>query len=303
MTFKKATKWMGVVSASLVLAACGNGNGNGDTTTESGGEEASGNGFDTTQDIHVISREDGSGTRDAFVEIVGVTDEDGEDATTLSATIQQGTSDVVSTVSGDEYAIGYISVGSLDDSVKALQVEGVEPTEENISSGDYVVQRNLNIIQGDDLSEIAQDFWDFIFSAEGQAIVSEEGAVPVESDAPEYTNSGLSGEISIAGSTSVEPFITAISEAYQAHNPDVVFEISATGSSAGVTAAIDGTADIGMASRELDDEETAQIKEVRPLGIDGIAVIANPSASIDSITLDDIRGIYLGEIVTWEEIS
>lgn len=292
MDLKKTSKWMSIAGLTLLLAACGNG-----SADSNGGE------FDASQDIHVISREDGSGTRDAFVEIVDVTDDAGEDATVPSATIQQGTSDVVSTVSRDDYSIGYISVGSLDDSVKALPVDGVEPTEENIAAGDYVVQRNLNIIQGEELSEVAQDFWDFIFSAEGQAVVSEEGAVPVDSEAPEYTGSGMSGEISIAGSTSVEPFITAISEAYAKHNPDVVFEISATGSSAGVTAAIDGTADIGMASRELDDDETSQVNEVKPLGLDGIAVIVNPNNPLESISLDSIRGIFLGDIITWEEVK
>lgn len=296
MTFKKASKWMSAASLALLLAGCGN-----KESSDAGSD--SGSDFDNSQDIHVISREDGSGTRDAFVEIVEITDADGEDATVSSATIQQGTSDVVSTVSGDEYSIGYISVGSLDESVKALKVDGVEPTEENIASGDYVVQRNLNIIQGDKLSDVAQDFWDFIFSAEGQKIVSEKGAVPVDSAAPEYTGSGMKGQIAIAGSTSVEPFITAISEAYAKHNPDVVFEISATGSSAGVTAAIDGTADIGMASRELDDDESSKVKEVKPLGIDGIAVIVNPNTPIDSISLDTIRGIFLGDITSWADVK
>ncbi|WP_018659339.1 substrate-binding domain-containing protein [Allofustis seminis] len=291
MNIKKVSKWSAIALASVALVACGEKN-----------NEKEGGATNDTQDIHVISREDGSGTRSAFVEIVGIVDENKEDATTQSATIQNGTSAVIQSVAGDKTAIGYISLGSLNDSVKALKVNGVEATPERVKAGDYEIARNFNLMYGKDLSEAAKDFWNFIFSAEGQTIVEEKGFIAAESEAPAYTPAKVSGTISIVGSTSVEPVIQAISEAYQKHNPDVTFEITAPGSGAGVTAAIDGTADIGMASRDLKSDEISKVKEAKSMAIDGIAVIVNKDNKTDDLSLENIKSIYLGDLLTWGEL-
>lgn len=300
MTFGKTAKWISTISLSLLLAACGSD----DTTNDSGSDAGSDAGdFDASTDIHVITREAGSGTRDAFTEITGVVDENGDDVIAQSATVQNGTSAVMQGVAGDLYSIGYISLGSLDDSVKALNVNDVEATPENIASGEYEVARNFNVTYAGELSEVAQDFWNFIFSAQAQALAEEEGYVAVDSAAPEYEAQGLSGSIQIVGSTSVEPVMLRISEAYRELNPDVTIDITAPGSGAGITAAIDGTADIGMASRELDEEEQAQVTETAALAVDGIAVIVHLDNPTEGLSMDEIGGIYLGDTTTWDAVQ
>jgi len=299
MTFGKTAKWMSALSLSLLLAACGTGGEGEDGAAE---ENASGSDFDTSQDIHVITREEGSGTRGAFTEITGVLDENEEDATTPTATVQNSTNAVMQAVEGDETAIGYISLGSLNDSVKGLNVEGVEPTAENVQSGDYEVARNFNVTYGQELSDVAQDFYDFMFSSQAQDLVEEEGYVPVETDASEYEAQAMSGEISVVGSTSVEPLMQRFTEAYGEYNPDVTIDITAPGSGAGITAAIDGSADIGMSSRELSEDETSQVEGVDAIAVDGIAVIANEANSVEDLTLDQISSIYLGDTTTWDEV-
>lgn len=296
MTFGKTAKWISTISLSLLLAACGSD----DTTNDSGSDAGD---FDASTDIHVITREAGSGTRDAFTEITGVVDENGDDVIAQSATVQNGTSAVMQGVAGDLYSIGYISLGSLDDSVKALNVNDVEATPENIASGEYEVARNFNVTYAGELSEVAQDFWNFIFSAQAQALVEEEGYVAVDSAAPEYEAKGLSGSIQIVGSTSVEPVMLRISEAYRELNPDVTIDITAPGSGAGITAAIDGTANIGMASRELDDDEQTQLTETAAIAIDGIAVIVNNDNPTDNLSMEDIGGIYSGNITSWDAVN
>lgn len=296
MTFGKTAKWISTISLSLLLAACGSD----DTTNDSGSDAGD---FDASTDIHVITREEGSGTRGAFTEITGVVDENGDDAIVQSATVQNGTSAVMQGVAGDLYSIGYISLGSLDDSVKALNVNDVEATPENIASGEYEVARNFNVTYAGELSEVAKDFWNFIFSAQAQALAEEEGYVAVDSAAPEYEAQGLSGSIQIVGSTSVEPVMLRISEAYRELNPDVTIDVTAPGSGAGITAAIDGTADIGMASRELDEEEQAQVTETAALAVDGIAVIVNNDNPTDNLSMEDIGGIYSGNITSWDAVN
>lgn len=320
MTLGKAAKWMSTLSLSLILAACGGEETTDDSETDTGtddtgieevegtddagteDESASGD-FDASTNIHVITRESGSGTRDAFVEIADITDADGEDAITQTATVQNGTSAVMQGVSGDLYSIGFISLGSLDDSVKALAVNGVEATPENISTGDYEVARNFNVTYGGELSEVAQDFWDFMDSAQAQDIVAEDGYVPSISDAPEYEEAGLSGNITVVGSTSVNPVMERFAELYMELNPDVQIDITASGSGAGVTATIDQTADIGMASRELDDEEQGQVTETKAIAIDGIAVIVHNDNPTAKMSMDNTGGIYLGEVTTWDAVQ
>lgn len=305
MTFKKATKWMSVLSLSLLLAACDE-EASQDTTDDGTTEEAADSGedaagdFDYSSAINASTREDGSGTRSAFVEIVGLEDEDGNDTISQALTIQNGTSSVITGVQEDLYGLGYISVGSLNDEVKALSVEGVEPTAENIQSGDYEIARNFNLAWGSELSDAAQDFVDFILSADGQAVIEENGEVAIDADAPEFEGGDVSGQVQINGSTSVTPVMELLTEAYNEINPDVTFDIASTGSGAGVTSAIDNTADIGMASRELSDEEVEQVEDVQPIAIDGIAVIVNPDNPVEDITLDQLQQIYLDEVSSWD---
>ena len=295
MTLKNTTKWMSALSLSLLLAACGN------DTEDTGTEDAgSDNG---SEDIHVITREDGSGTRGAFVEIAGIEDDNGDDVITQTATVQNGTSAVMQGVAGDELAIGYISLGSLDDSVKGIEVDGAAPTPEAIASGDYTVARNFNVTYGSELGEVAQDFYDFFFSAQAQDIAEEQGYVKVDTEAPEYEAAGLEGTISVVGSTSVQPLMEAFAEAYGEYNPDVKIDITAPGSGAGITAAIDGTADIGMASRELDEDETSQVAGVDAIAVDGIAVIVHNDNPIERLSLDQVQSIYLGDTINWSEVQ
>ena len=299
MTLGKTAKWISTISLSLLLAACGS-----DSATDKGSDAGSDTGeFDAATDIHVITREEGSGTRGAFSEIANVVDENGDDAITQTATVQNGTSAVMQGVAGDLYAVGYISLGSLDNSIKAVNVNGVEATPENIVTGDYEVARNFNVTYGGELSEVAQDFWDFMFSTQAQTLVSEEGYVAIDSEAPEYESRGLDGDIMIVGSTSVEPIMSRIAQAYRELNPNVRIEITSPGSGAGITAAIDGTADIGMASRELDDDEQTQLTETAAIAIDGIAVIVNNDNPTDDLSMEDIGGIYSGDITSWDAVN
>lgn len=326
MTLKRAAKWMLVLSLSLVLAACDQeaqdemqqedetteeastdetsedtGADEGETE-EAAGDEAAGD-FDYSSSLNASTREDGSGTRSAFVEIVGLEDEDGNDMISQALTIQDGTNSVITGVQEDPYGMGYVSVGSLNDNVKALSVEGVEPTPENIQSGDYAIARSFYLAWGSELSEPAQDFLDFIMSAEGQEVVAENGEVPFDTDAPAFEGGDASGQVQINGSTSVTPVIELLTEAYNEINPDVTFDIASTGSGAGVTAAIDNTADIGMSSRDLTDEELDQLEGSEAIAIDGIAVIVNPENPVDDITLDQLEAIYLNEMTTWEDFE
>ena len=279
------------------LAAC-------DTAADNGG---GGDAADAAGLISVVSREDGSGTRGAFTEITGVlaADENGEevDQTYVEATIQNGTEGVMSTVGQDVNTIGYISLGSLNDTVTGISVDGVEPTAENVQSGDFPIARNFNIAWAGDLEAVAQDFVDYIHSAEGQALAVEEGYVEAVTDAPAYEGDGTqSGSISVVGSTSVSPLMEVLSEGYRELNPDVKIDITSNGSSAGMTAAIEGTADIGMASRELKDEEKAELSEAA-IAIDGIAVIVHNDNQTTNLTLEQVRQIFTGEITNWEDVK
>lgn len=278
---------------SLGLTACGSSED--EDTTKSGNGSAG--------EINVVSREDGSGTRDAFIDITGVKDDSG-DNTFVEAAIQNSTDGVLSTVSGDKEAIGYISLGSLNDIVKAVKVDGKEASVEAIKSGEYPIARPFNIIYDEAaISEEIKDFISFIHSTEGQAIVEEIGYISAGDSPKAYDGDGtIKSQITIGGSTSVAPVMEKLAEAYQELNKDVEINIEATGSGAGVTGAIDGTLDIGMASRELKDEEESKIHgEV--IALDGIAVIVNNDNSIEDISLENIAKIFKGEIRTWEEVK
>lgn len=258
--------------------------------------------FEADREIHLYTRELGSGTRSAFTSVAHLTDENGDDILSPKATVQNSTSATIQAVESDLYGISYISLGSLNSSVKAVSIDEVEPTIENIQEGNYQLIRNFNVTYGQELSDVAEDFWKFMFSAQAQELVEEDGYVSVDTTAPKYEPSGLSGSISIVGSTSVEPTIQKFSEAYRELNPDVTIDITAPGSGAGITSAIDGSADIGMSSREPDDNEAEQLIETAPIAVDGIVVIVNNNNPLENLEIQEIQGLYLEYIDTWDEI-
>lgn len=257
-------------------------------------------------DISVYSREDGSGTRGAFIELFGIEQKDssGEkvDMTTTSASITNSTSVMMTSVAGDENGIGYISLGSLNDTVKALKIDGAEASAANVKSGEYKIARPFNIVTKDDLSDVAQDFITFIMSLEGQAVIEDNGYIAASDEASSYAASGASGKVVVAGSSSVTPVMEKLAEAYKELNPDVTIEVQQSDSTTGVNMATEGTCDIGMASRELKDSETSAGVEATVIAQDGIAVIVNKESSLDNLTSDQVMGIYTGDLVTWEDV-
>lgn len=282
----------------LSLVGCGSSSSSDAGTTSAASSEAGG----VTGAITVVSREDGSGTRGAFVELLGVVDDQKNDATTETAEITNSTSVMLSTVAGNTNAIGYVSLGSLSDTVKAVKVDGVECTADNIKSGDYKVARPFNLAYYDgELSETAQDLIDYIMSSDGQAIVAKEGYIPIEGGSA-YESNKLSGKITVAGSTSVAPLMNVIADEYKKLNPDVTIEIQESGSTAGIQSATEKAVDIGMSSRELKDEEAAKLA-TKQIAMDGIAIIENQSNTIDNLTSDQIKSIYLGETTAWDDLK
>lgn len=293
MKFRKVTAIIGAAVMMMSLAACGSSN--------EGGSEGESSGAS----INVVSREDGSGTRSAFVELFGVEEEvDGEkvDNTTTDATVTNNTSVMLSTVAQDPNAIGYVSLGSLSDDVKAVKIDGAEATAENIESGSYKVSRPFNIVTKDGLSETAQDFINFIMSSQGQEVVVDEGYIPVETTT-EYTASGLSGKVTVSGSSSVSPVMEKLAEAYQELNADVDIELQTSDSTTGVSNAIKGISDIGMASRDLKDSEASEGVTATVIATDGIAVIVSNDNKVEDLSADQVKQIFTGEITTWDEVT
>ncbi len=303
-----------LASLGMSLAACGSSSDSAAEKTETSGTadasasedakaDTDSSDFDSSSDISVISREDGSGTRGAFIELTGVEEKNGDekvDMTTEDAQIANSTSVVLTSVAGDEYAIGYISLGALDDSVKALKVEGAEATAENVKSGDYTLSRPFNIVTKDGMdNEVAQDFINYIFSEDGQAVVEDEGYIAVETK--DYESSQPSGKAVVGGSSSVSPLMEKLVEAYKEVNPNAELELQTTDSTTGVSSTQDGTYDIGMASRDLKDTETGVSSQV--IATDGIAVIVNNSNPLDDITVDMIKQIYTGDVTSWADVK
>lgn len=291
---------------SMVMVACNTDTNTTEATTteatEAGSEEAGSEeaGTGLTGPISVVSREDGSGTRSAFVEIVDVM-KDKNDMTVQTAIIQNGTDAVMTTVGNTPDAIGYISLGSLNDTVKAVKIEGVEATDQNIIDGKYPITRPFNIATKGEPSELAQYFIDFIMSKEGQEIAGD-GYIAVDSGAAAFeAKDGLTGNIQVGGSTSVAPMVEKMAEKFT-ELTGVTVDIQASGSSAGMTGAIDGVLDIGMASRELSDEEKAELTPI-VIAQDGIAVIVNNENPMEDLTLEQVQKIYLGELLNWEDIK
>ena len=259
-----------------------------------------------TSDIVVVSREDGSGTRGAFIELFGVEQKDADgkkvDYTTLDAEIVNSTSVVLQTVSGNDAAIGYISLGSLNDTVKALQIDGADATVANVKDGSYKISRPFNIVTKAEVSESAKAFIDFILSAEGQAVVADNHYIPMD-NAPAFAGSTVAGKVVVAGSSSVTPVMEKLKEAYIALNPNAEIEIQMSDSSTGVKMAIEGTCDIGMASRALKDSETAEGVASTVIATDGIAVIVNHNNPISGLTAEQVRQIYVGELLSWADVK
>lgn len=323
----KMTKRLSLSTAALLtiaaLAGCNGNNGStADNSATSGTSSAASSAADNSADssadntatkldtdITVVSREDGSGTRGAFVELMGIEQKneagEKEDMTRGDAEISNSTNGVMMSVAGNVDAIGYISLGSLNDTVKALDVNGVECSVADIKSGDYVVARPFNICYQQaklDENAAAQDFIKFIESNDGQKIIADNGYIAIDASG-DYAASGATGGISLNGSTSVGPVMEKLAEAYKALNPDVSIDIQQTGSGAGITSATEGTCDIGMSSRELKQEELdAGLTEMK-IADDGIAVIVNLENPITNITSDEIMKIYTGEINNWSELG
>ncbi len=270
-----------------------------DTSAEAESADSAASGM--TGSITVVSREDGSGTRGAFVELFGI-DADGEDNTTEDAEITNSTAVMMTTIAGNAQAIGYISLGSLNDTVKAVSIDGAEATVENIQSGTYKVSRPFNIATGAEVSEVAQDFINFIMSDEGQAVVADNGYISQESTGA-YTPSGLSGKVVAAGSSSVAPVMEKIKEAYETLNPDVTVEVQQSDSTTGMTSAIEGVCDIGMASRELKDSELSAGLTPTVIATDGIAVIVNQENPVSELTSENVKAIFTGEVTEWEALN
>ena len=272
-----------------------------DTTSEAA--PAGNADFDHTSAIAVYSREDGSGTRGAFIELFGVEekDESGEkvDNTTEEAIITNSTDVMLTSVAGDTYAIGYVSLGSLNDTVKAVKIDGAEATVENIKSGTYKIARPFNIATKGEVSEAAQDFINYIMSGDGQKVISDNGYIGDDSAAA-FESNGAEGKVVVGGSSSVSPVMEKLIEAYKAVNANVEIELQTSDSTTGMTGAADGTLDIGMASRELKDSETEEGLTATKIAMDGIAVIVNQENPAEDLSSDTVKGIFTGGTTTWD---
>lgn len=281
----------GILAASL-LTGCG---ANSDKSKE----------FDTSSDIVVVTREEGSGTRGAFVELTGIEEKDSSgnkvDRTTKEAITQMKTDTILTSVAGNESAIGYVSTGSLNDTVKVLNIDGVAPTTENIKNGSYKIARPFNIATKGEVSELTQDFIDFIMSKEGQEVVAK-SYISVDDNAPLYSGAKPTGKVVVAGSSSVTPVMEKLREAYISINPNAQVEVQQSDSSAGMKATTDGTADIGMASRALKDSEKAELKNIA-IALDGIALITHTSNTITDLTLENVKSIFIGEMIKWNDVK
>ena len=272
------------------------------TTTEadSSSDAADTSDFDNSEMINVQSREDGSGTRGAFIELFGIEEKDADgnkiDNTTEEAEV------MLTSVAGDEYAIGYVSLGSLNDTVKALKIDGAEATAENIKAGTYKIARPFNIATKGDATGLAADFINYIMSDEGQKVIEDNGYISQGSNGA-FTSDGSTGKIVVAGSSSVKPVMEKLIEAYKAINKDAEIELQESDSTTGMIAAMEGTCDIGMASRELKDSETEGGLTSQVIAMDGIAVVVNNSNPMDELSSDNVKDIFTGAVTTWDEIA
>lgn len=302
----KLKKFIAILSVATMTAglAVGCGSSSDSGSSDSSSADSKSSDWDSSNDITIVSREDGSGTRGAFIELFGIEEKkDGEkvDMTTDDAQITNSTSVMLTTVAGDDYAIGYVSLGSLNDTVKALKIDGEEATEQNIKDGKYKICRPFNITtkKGAD-NEVAKDFIAYIMSKEGQQVISDNGYIGDDS-AEAYAGSKPSGKAVVGGSSSVSPVMEKLIEAYKKVNTGAEIELQTTDSTTGMTSAIDGSYDIGMASRELQDEEKDKL-DSQVIATDGIAVIVNKNNTTDELSSDQVKTIYTGDATTWDEV-
>lgn len=286
------------IMCTLSLVGCG--------LSDSSQKENQASGNSSKKPITVVSREEGSGTRGAFIELLGIEEKDAAgnkiDKTTVTAVVSNSTETVMTTVSGDEYAIGYTSLGALNDSVKSLKIDGTEATAENIKNGTYKLQRPFNIAVKDKISDVAQDFINYIASTEGQKIVEDNSYIAIDVQ-KEFQSNGAAGKIVVAGSSSVTPVMEKLSEAYQAVNGKAEIEIQESDSTTGMAAVADGTCDIGMASRELKDTEKSAGLNSTVIALDGIAVIVNTENPLDELGADIVKNIFTGELTDWNDVK
>ena len=299
----KMKKFIAVLSVATMAAGLAVGCGSSDSGSSD--DKSSKGDWDSSNDITIVSREDGSGTRGAFIELFGIEEKkDGEkvDMTTDDAQITNSTSVMLTTVAGDDYAIGYVSLGSLNDTVKALKIDGEEATEQNIKDGKYKICRPFNIATKDDVSEAAHDFITYIMSADGQQIIEDNGYIAV-GDKPAYEAADVEGKVVVAGSSSVTPVMEKLAEGYKAVNDKVDIEVQQSDSTTGMTSAIDGLCDIGMASRDLKDSETEAGLTATVIAKDGIAVIVNNDSGVEELTSEQVKDVYTGNITTWEDLT
>ena len=256
--------------------------------------------------ITVVSREDGSGTRGAFIELFGIEqkNEAGEkvDYSTEDAEITNSTSVMMTTIAGNTEAIGYISLGSLNDTVKAVDIDGAEATVDNIKAGEYKIARPFNIAVKENLSDVASDFITFIMSEDGQKVVEDNNYISQGNEGA-YTAANVSGKVVVAGSSSVTPVMEKLKEAYEVLNPDVTIEVQQSDSTTGMTSAIEGVCDIGMASRDLKDSETEAGLIPTVSAMDGIAVIVNNESPVNELSSENVKAIFTGEVTEWEDVQ
>ena len=269
------------------------------------GAEVAGN-FDASELISVYSREDGSGTRGAFIELFGIEQKNdaGEkiDYTTVEAIITNSTDVMMTSVAGDTYGIGYVSLGSLNETVKAVKIDGVEATVDNIKAGTYTVARPFNIATAGDVSDVAQDFIGFIMCAEGQAVIEGKGYISVAGETA-FESNGAAGKIVVGGSSSVSPVMENLIEAYKAINTSAEIEVQTSDSSTGMSQAADGTLDIGMASRDLKDSEKEAGLTGTTIAMDGIAVIVNLENPVEDLSSEAVKAIFMGETTEWSKVT
>jgi len=295
-------KHITIILASIFTVAALSGCGSTNNTTNPTATAS----FDASKAITVISREDGSGTRGAFIELTGVQTKDANgtkiDRTTTEAEISNDTNVVITTVAGNAYAIGYISLGSLNDTVKALKVGGVDATVANVKAKTYVLSRPFLIVTKGEVTGLKKDFINFILSSQGQKVVADNNYIAIAENATAYTSTGLTGKIVVGGSSSVTPVMEKLAEAYKALNTGVTIEVQMSDSGTGITAATNGTVDIGMSSRELTDAEKAALTPTQ-IATDGLAIIVNKANTTTDLTKAQITSIYIGETTKWSDIK
>lgn len=292
---------LGSFIAMAMLAGCSS-----TPAASTGASDASGSDFDSSNDITVISRESGSGTRGAFIELTGVEEKQGDqkvDMTTDDAQVVNSTAVVLTTVETDPYAIGYVSLGTLNDKVKAVKVDGAEATADAIKAGQYKLSRPFNIAtKGEPSNEVVKDFMAYILSTEGQEIVTDNGYIALD-DTKAFEGTQPSGNIVVGGSTSVSPLMQKLIEAYNKVNPNASIDLQTSDSTTGMTSCAEGSYDIGMASRELKQEELDSGLKNTVIATDGIAVIVNKENPTDELSSDAIKSIHTGDTTTWNEVK